>query len=69
MKARLYKDRTNGELLRYYQKILRDAEDCKKLAQECGTGPAAEHFLKGAKTATMEAEQVRSELEYRGLLL
>ena len=69
MKARLYKNKTNGELLRYYQRILKDIDDCKALADKCGnSGAAAEHFLRGAKSASQEAELCKKELEYRGVL-
>lgn len=67
---RAYREKTNGELLRFYQKMLREVDDCKTLAQNIGNGSAAaEHFLRGAKGAQEECQRIKAELDHRGLII
>lgn len=69
MKPKEFKSKSDGELLRYLEKILKDVEHCEKLADALGFGAGGEWYRKAAKDNREEAERARKELEYRGVIM
>ena len=63
-----YINKTDSELLRYYQRILQDVTFCDQKAAEFGFGAAGDHYRKAAKEARAEAERAKIELQNREVM-
>ena len=63
-----YKNKSDGELLRYFQRVLQDVTFCEDKADEFGFGAAGDHYRKAAQDARREADRAKAELQHREVM-